>query len=299
MNSIQIQCFITSAQTLNFTRAAQLLYISQPTVTHHILNLEEELGFQLFERQKKQIFLTPAGENFYTSIRKITSDLNEAISSAKKFETEYNNHIRIGCGTSEFEKDFLPEIISLFREKYPKTYISYNSSRIKEKAKAFQKHEIDILFSTSAMVKNFTTATYYHLHEYPIVCVMNIENPLSHLDKITLPELHNQTMIFLDPTVSPPEIDALQKQISMKHPHNITYYAESAAISHLMILSNTGIAIMPTLKYQKHEKLIAIPYVDYPTISYGIAKQKNDDRKFINSFIRISQTVFKTMFPKT
>lgn len=299
MNSIQIQCFITSAQTLNFTKTAQLLYISQPTVTHHILSLEAELGLQLFERQKKQVFLTPAGEKFYTSIKKITSELDSAILSAKRFEIEYHSHICIGCGSSEFEKDFIPDVISLFREKYPRTYITYNSSMIKEKIKAFQKHEIDILFSTTAMIKNFTNAAYYCLHEYPYVCVMNTDNPLSRLDKISLSDLHDQNMIFANPSTSPPELDLLQKQIEKKHPHNIIYYAENATISHLMILSNTGIGIMPTFKHQKHKNLIAVPYTDCPPISYGIARQKNDDREFIDSFIKITQTVFKTVFSQT
>jgi DNA-binding transcriptional LysR family regulator len=94
-----MQCFITSAQTLNFTKTSQLLYISQPTVTHHILNLEEELGFKLFARTKKQIALTVAGESFYKSMTKISSEFNEAVMCARKCDEDSKNHICIGCGS--------------------------------------------------------------------------------------------------------------------------------------------------------------------------------------------------------
>jgi hypothetical protein len=66
---------------------------------------------------------------------------------------------------------------------------------------------------------------------------------------------------------------------------------KDTTLSHLMILSNMGVAIMPEFKYQRHEKLTAIPYTDYPSISYGIAIQKNESRKFIHSFIRMTQSL--------
>jgi hypothetical protein len=53
-----------------------------------------------------------------------------------------------------------------------------------------------------------------------------------------------------------------------------------------------GIAIMPEFKYKKDDKLVIIPYNDYPPVSYGIAKQSGDTREFVNSFIRITQEVF-------
>lgn len=296
MNSVQIQCFLTAAQTLNFTKTAQLLYIAQPTVTHHISNLENEMGIQLFVRSKKQVYLTPVGEKFYASMKKLSSEFHEAVLYAKKFEEEINGRICIGCGSSEFEKEFLPLVIRRFQEKYPNIYMTYSSSKIREKVKQLQQRDIDILFSTTKMVKGFSTIEYYNLMEYPFVCVVNRENPLSRLEQVVMKDLHDQNLIFLDPTVSPPEMESLQNQISMIYPHNISHYIEDTSISHLMILSNMGIAIMPEFKYQWHESLMAIPYVDHPAISYGIAKQKNDTRKIISSFIKTTQAIFGEIY---
>jgi DNA-binding transcriptional LysR family regulator len=287
-----MQCFITSAQTLNFTKTSQLLYISQPTVTHHILNLEEELGFKLFARTKKQIALTVAGESFYKSMTKISSEFNEAVMCARKCDEDSKNHICIGCGSSEFEIEFLPVIIRKFNEKYSDIYVTYNSENIRDKIKLFHQHKIDILFSTTQMVKEFSAIEYYDLRKYPIVCVMNKENPLSGKEIITIHDLADQNLIFLEPTISPPEMETLQQQLMLKYPNKVSHFICDTAVTHLMILSNMGVAIMPEFKYKKNEKLAIVPYADYPSISYGVARQRGDTREFVNSFIKITQKVF-------
>ena len=61
INSSQIQCFLATARTKNFTRAAQELYISQPVLSRKIASMEEELGVTLFDRSGKVVQLTAAG----------------------------------------------------------------------------------------------------------------------------------------------------------------------------------------------------------------------------------------------
>ena len=56
MNSQELKCFVVAADRLNFTRAAKELYVTPPTVTHHIQHLEEELGVKLFIRNSKVFF---------------------------------------------------------------------------------------------------------------------------------------------------------------------------------------------------------------------------------------------------
>ena len=61
MNTTQIKYFLTAARTLNFTEAANQLYISQPALSKQITAIESELNMQLFIRSKKKVRLTPAG----------------------------------------------------------------------------------------------------------------------------------------------------------------------------------------------------------------------------------------------
>ena len=68
MNSQQLQCFLCVADKLNFTKASEELYLSTPTVTHHIKNLEEELNTLLFIRTSRMVKLTEAGTMFYNCL---------------------------------------------------------------------------------------------------------------------------------------------------------------------------------------------------------------------------------------
>ena len=64
--------FIRSAETLNFTKAAKICGVSQTAISLAIVKMEEDLGFQLFERNNRSMRLTPAGRDFYewaTSLR--------------------------------------------------------------------------------------------------------------------------------------------------------------------------------------------------------------------------------------
>ena len=64
MNTVQLECFITVAEYLNFSRASEVLRITQPAVSHQIQSLEEELDVRLFNRTSKAVSLTPEGIRF-------------------------------------------------------------------------------------------------------------------------------------------------------------------------------------------------------------------------------------------
>ena len=80
MNTQELKCFLRVAERMNFTRAAEELYLTPPTVTHHIQKLESELGVQLFQRDSKSVQLTLEGETFYQDAREIMMKIEAAFS---------------------------------------------------------------------------------------------------------------------------------------------------------------------------------------------------------------------------
>ena len=71
MNTTQLECFVTVANFLNFSRAAEHLRITQPAVSHQINTLEDELGVKLFHRTSKSVRLTQEGYMFTQSAGEI------------------------------------------------------------------------------------------------------------------------------------------------------------------------------------------------------------------------------------
>lgn len=80
MNTVQLECFVAVAEHLNFSRASEALRISQPSVSHQIQTLEDELGVKLFNRTSKSVALTPEGIRFLPDADLI---LRTAISARK------------------------------------------------------------------------------------------------------------------------------------------------------------------------------------------------------------------------
>jgi Transcriptional regulator len=117
MDFRQLRTFIEVAKLKSFSKAAQKLFLTQPTVSSQILNLEEELGCRLFDRMGKNISLTQAGQIFYDKAIEIINTYDNL-----KFQIdEYNNSIvgtlDITC-SSVPRKHFLPKVICEFSLQY-------------------------------------------------------------------------------------------------------------------------------------------------------------------------------------
>lgn len=84
MTIAQIKYFVTVAKCLSFTKAAEQLFVSQPALSRHIKNMEEELNIQLFVRTSNGIRLTPAGSSLYVGMLDLYNNYMEMVQKAGK-----------------------------------------------------------------------------------------------------------------------------------------------------------------------------------------------------------------------
>ena len=122
MTTKQIDYCIEVARTLNFSRAADNLYVSQPTFSYQIRLLEEEVGFTIFERNGKGAELTPAGAQFVSFLTGMREDLKRAIEQGQNFSVKYKDSISI-CMMVRQAVYFLPEAMRLFAMTEPDVQI--------------------------------------------------------------------------------------------------------------------------------------------------------------------------------
>lgn len=139
----RLKVFYAVAQKLSFTKAAQELFITQPAVTRHINELEQQLGTGLFKRQGNTIALTPAGEILAKYARQIFQTyalLENELAQLSEMEA---GNIRIGASTT-VGLYVIPGILALFRKAYPAIQISFcqgNSEWIEQR---LMNEEMDI-----------------------------------------------------------------------------------------------------------------------------------------------------------
>jgi len=115
----ELQVFLASAETENFSEAARRLNVSQPAISMQIKSLEEKLGMPLFERTGRQVTLTEAGHALVPMAREViqqTIRLEEAMAS---LQGEVVGELRIGCSTAA-GKYVLPKLLAGLHDKHPK-----------------------------------------------------------------------------------------------------------------------------------------------------------------------------------
>ena len=174
MTTQQLQCFLRVAERLNFTKAAEELYLSVPTVTHHIQNLETELGTKLLIRTSRKVQLTPAGISFYQDASEIYGKILVAAKRIHNLDRKGVQILRIGCVTNtELERLTLP-LKKLHRE-FPKSLPHITVDDYFKLEKMFENKQLDVIISTRTMTQDLSTGLFIPIREMNEVAVMSPE----------------------------------------------------------------------------------------------------------------------------
>ena len=144
MNTKQMDCAIELAHTLNFKRAAENLFMSQPSLSYQIKSLEDEVGFRLFDRSGRGAVLTPAGAQFVASLQAVRADLRRAVELGQNLGAEYREAVNVGLS---FRSSLLalPECMRELARSYPDVNVTPVFNR-GENIDAFLRREEDIVF---------------------------------------------------------------------------------------------------------------------------------------------------------
>ena len=292
MHIKQLECFVQLAETLSYSRTAELLYITQPTVTHQINTLEDELGLKLFIRTKRKVELTPAGVSFYNDMKDVLTRTNIAIGKAKHYAHIFKSNISIGYeGNVEVKK--LPDILYAFKNKFPQVHMYLKIAEFKEKRNLFTNNNLDLIFTVKESIADLTGIEYKELFQSKFVCVVPKDHIFALETLISVEDLKDQSLIILDPLKCPAEMARVQKNIQVQCPDSTVYVSDSALISYTMIKGRLGIAVMPDFVCPEDDSLSIIPMDTADSISYGIAWHKKYDREEIKGFVSITKELYK------
>jgi DNA-binding transcriptional LysR family regulator len=119
-----LRYFVTVAETLHFTRAAQTLGIRQPPLSQQIKQLEQHIGTKLFRRLSRGVELTDAGAAFLAEARAILAHVDRAITDAQRRARGDSGRIRVGFAGGTYYHPAVPALIQSFRRSYPDVALS-------------------------------------------------------------------------------------------------------------------------------------------------------------------------------
>ena len=209
MTTKQIDYCIELAHTLNFSRAAENMFVSQPTLTYQIRLLEEEIGFTVFERSGKGASLTPAGTQFVSFLSGMREDLKRAIEQGQNFSAKYKDSISINMMVRQAVY-FLPEAMRLFSEKHPDVQI-IPQFQYKNGMDTFLKNEADILFALKEDTRQIPGVRVHDLFESHIYLIAGREDPLAGKNLLREEDLYGRTLMVGGG--SPPALRSVQHRL--------------------------------------------------------------------------------------
>ncbi|MEH7545876.1 MULTISPECIES: LysR family transcriptional regulator [Bacillaceae] len=195
MDIRQLRYFITVAEHLNFTKAANQLYVAQSAISHQIADLEEQIGVKLFIRNKRSVQLTPAGSVFLKEAMEIVEKTSGAIEKAKQTDAGLIGSLSIGF-LSVHVRSFLPEVIKRFRELYPKVELHLNHFPSKMLKEALEEGELDIAFTQPSGLHRIEEIEIQTVANEKYCIVMHKNHPFANRKTIRLAELATEPFII-------------------------------------------------------------------------------------------------------
>ncbi len=196
MFDFRLQVFHTVARRLNFTRAAEELFITQPAVTKHIHELEHHFNIKLFERNGTKIKLTPAGETLLQYTGQLFAVYRNLEFEMNSLAQRRKGELRVGASTTVAQY-VLPPVLAAFHKKFGDVEVTLTINNTEQIEQALQRSEID-LGIIEGRSKN-TAIRYTEFIKDELVLVSRSNNPLVKKETIQPEELKKIPLLLREP----------------------------------------------------------------------------------------------------
>lgn len=239
----QLQAFCTVANTLSFTRAANLLGYAQSSITTQIQQLEDELEAKLFERLGKSIVLTSEGQCFLIYAKQILH-LSLTAKEAVSGSLTPKGSIVIGAPESLCVHR-LPLVLQEYRKRYPEVKISLKTGTCSDFAHWLKTHTIDIAFFLQ-QESHYPELITHTLFRAPMIIAASADHPLVRKGSITPADLHGETLILSESGCSYRVILEGILGAAGSYPASILEFSSVTAMKQCAI-SGLGITLLPMI----------------------------------------------------
>jgi DNA-binding transcriptional LysR family regulator len=191
-----LRYFIAVADELSFSRAAERLRIAQPPLSQQIQALEAELGLKLFDRKKRPLQLTLAGQEFLEEARSILVQLEQSVHKAQRIHQG-----DLGCLTVSFissiANSILPDILRQFRENHPSIKLILQEESTAFQIQRLRDRKTDVIFAYQYNeIVEASDLSIISLIQEPLVIVLPEKHPLSSQSEISFTDLSNEEFIM-------------------------------------------------------------------------------------------------------
>ncbi|MDO7908017.1 LysR family transcriptional regulator [Paenibacillus sp. JX-17] len=264
MNIQNIEAFVYINHYGSFNKAADVLFLTQPTVTARIQSLERELDCRLFDRLGKQIDLTEKGRQFLPYAQQIlqTYQKGKLHLHSKKAVAQV---LRIGS-TVSVSNYLMPELLVRLNQKYPNIKFKLTTAPTDEIARMLNAKEIELAFVRKLIHPSFQS---YPFYEDPIRLYVYQDHPLAGQGRASIRELRNENLVFFEcGSLDWLRIHRVFESLDM--PPHIVYHVDNAETAKKLVLGRAGICFLPGLSVREEVeqgRLVPVDIIETAGIS--------------------------------
>lgn len=193
MNTLQMMYFLATAKNKSFSKTAAEYFITQPSLSKHIKNMETELEAELFDRSKTPIELTEIGNIYYKLFSEYIHELQRIKRLSKDQLESYSTSLRIGIISGcKFPEDFRKKLFE-FHKKYPSIQIIYENHDHNRLIHLLRNRVLDVCFTFQDFVNNLSDISSQALFSVKKNLVFSEYLFNKAVDEISMEDLTNQT----------------------------------------------------------------------------------------------------------
>jgi DNA-binding transcriptional LysR family regulator len=253
----QLEAFIQVAHHRSFSRAADALFLTQPSVTARIQSLEREIGERLFERTGRSVTLTDAGHAFMPHAQRALTAVQEGTDAIDAVRHGEVGSIRIGASSS-IATYVLPGLFRRFRETRPRVHIHLSAGTTEDIIERLIAGEVHLVISRLAQHPEIESL---HLYNDDLVLVVPPDHPFSSKPNVSMAEAGRQPFLFFERSSSYHSLIYSMFLRAGVVPESVMELDSMETTKH-MIEAGLGIAILPLISVQTELESGALVSVD-------------------------------------
>lgn len=186
--------FIDLAKTHSFTETAQRFYLSQPTLSKHMTELENEVGEMLLVRTSHMVGLTAAGEIAVERFKRIVDEYDRALEQIARTAQGVEGHVTIGMLYYATE-DYIDPLIDIMATRYPGISISVKSGQPHQVAEMLRDDEVDLGLVVAYEFDDQDEYTLYPLRREKAIAMMSADHELANRESLSWADLEGRTFL--------------------------------------------------------------------------------------------------------
>jgi len=268
----ELECFTAAAEELSFTRAARRLHLAQPPLSRHIRALEEKIGTPLFERTRRTVVLTAAGDLFFEETRGILPQLIRAGDLAKRSGHGELARLRIGFVSAVLSPKLI-EVFRLFRTAHPEVQVILQDNPPAELLLGISRGTLDGGFVGLVPTERAPGIHYRPWSKEPLACFVPSGHWLASHGRIALRDLATEPFVAVSSEGAPAfsaYVHTLCRDAGFRP--RIALESPRAQAVALMVAAGSGVAILPeSLTRFVGKAAVAVPLFKSPVITHVFA----------------------------